>query len=98
MRIMAAAIAILLSASAIAQTPAFDPKSWKGQHAGKPTQVLTLGSAHLSQLGQPVTPEMMEPLLAKLATFNPTIITHEGLSGEQCDIVNRVSSALSRHL
>jgi hypothetical protein len=75
-----------------AATPAFDPRSWKGAHLGSPTQVLTIGSTHLGQLGKPVTPEMLAPLLDKLAAFNPEIITHEGLSGEQCDLLKRYSA------
>jgi hypothetical protein len=75
-----------------AQTPAFDPRVWKGEHAGPPTQVLTLGSAHLGQLEKPVTPVMLAPLIDKLAAYKPDIITHEGLSGEQCDIVNRYAA------
>ncbi len=80
------------SAPVLAQTPAFDPKSWKGTQAGKMTQVLTLGSAHLAQLKSPSKPEQLAPLLDKLAAFNPDIITHEGLSGEQCDIVQRYAA------
>jgi hypothetical protein len=87
--LIVAMAALMSSAPALAQTPAFDPRSWKGQHAGPPTQVLTLGSAHLRQLEKPVTAAMLVPLLDKLAAFKPDIITHEGLSGEQCDIVNR---------
>lgn len=89
MRSLFAVVALLFSVSAFAQTPAFDPKSWKGKHAGPPTQVLTLGSAHLSQMEKPVTTAMLAPLLDKLAAFKPDIITHEGLSGEQCDQVKR---------
>jgi hypothetical protein len=81
--------ALMSSAPALAQTPAFDPRSWKGQHAGPPTQVLTLGSAHLGQMAKPVTPEMLKPLIDKLAAFKPDIITHEGRSGEQCDVLER---------
>lgn len=92
MRIITAITAMILSTSAIAQTPAFDPKSWKGQHAGPPTQVLTLGSAHLAQMETPPKPELLIPLLDKLAVFEPDIITHEGLSGEQCDIVERYAA------
>ncbi len=84
--------ALAVSAPSWGQTPAFDPRSWKGQHAGPPTQVLTLGSAHLRQLEKPVTPAMLLPLLNKLAAFKPDIITHEGLSGEQCDTVNRYAA------
>ncbi|MFC4291651.1 DUF5694 domain-containing protein [Sphingorhabdus arenilitoris] len=89
MRVLISFIALLCATSVAAQTPAFDPKSWKGEQAGPPTQVLTLGSAHLGQMEQPVTTQMLEPLLDRLAAYNPTVITHEGLSGEQCDIVNR---------
>jgi hypothetical protein len=58
-------------------------------HAGPPTQVLNLGSPHLSQLEKPVTVEMLSPLLDRLAAYKPDIITYEGLSGEQCDQVGR---------
>lgn len=92
MRLIAIFTALAFSASAIAQTPAFDPRSWKGEHAGPPTQVLTLGSAHLTQLKTPPEAQSLEPLLDKLAAFNPDIITHEGLSGEQCDVVQRYAA------
>lgn len=80
-----------LSAASLAhgETPAFDPRSWKGQHLGPPTEVLTIGSAHIGQLKIAVTPEVLKPLLAKLAAFKPDIITHEGISGEQCDVLKR---------
>lgn len=51
--------------------------------AGPKSKVLTVGSVHLSAYDK-WTPAMLEPLLAKLATFQPTVITQEGLSGEQC--------------
>lgn len=86
MRLIAVYFAVIFSASAVAQTPAFDPRSWKGLQEGPPTQVLTIGSEHLGQMEKPVTAEMLEPLLDKLAAFKPDIITHEGISGEQCDI------------
>lgn len=84
------ALALAVAAlPAVAQTPAFDPRSWHGQHIGEPTQVLTLGSPHLNQLPVTVTPTMLAPLLEKLAAFRPEIITHEGISGEQCDVLRR---------
>ncbi len=84
-----ATLLLIAAMPVFAQTPAFDPRSWKGKHAGPPTQVLTLGSAHLSQMETRVTPAMLAPLLDKLAAFKPDIITHEGLSGEQCDNISR---------
>ncbi len=82
-------LSLLMTGIVHAQTPAFDPRSWKGEHVGVPTQVLTIGSTHLGQMAKPVTPDMLAPLLDKLASFKPDIITHEGRSGEQCDVLKR---------
>ena len=84
-----AAIVVFLSGAAVAETPAFDPRDWKGQHLDPPTKVLTIGSTHLGQLNVTVTPEMLVPLLDKISAFKPEIITHEGISGEQCDVLKR---------
>jgi hypothetical protein len=92
MRLILIFCAFFVSVSASAKTPAFDPRSWRGEHAGPPTQVLTIGSAHLAQMKTPPKPESLKPLLDKLAAFDPDIITHEGLSGEQCDIVERYAA------
>jgi len=75
--------------SAAAQTPAFDPRAWKGAQAGPPTQVLTIGSAHLSQMKTKVDEAMMAGLIDKLAAYRPDIITIEALSGEQCEHMKR---------
>lgn len=56
--------------------------------AGTRTQVLNLGSPHLSEFAA-LKPAMLELLIAKLARFRPTIITIEGVSGEQCDMLSR---------
>lgn len=88
-RLIIGLIAFCVAGAAYARTPAFDPRSWKGQHIGPPTQVLTIGSTHLGQVKVKVTAELLDPLIAKLAEFNPTIITHEGISGEQCDMLKR---------
>jgi hypothetical protein len=69
--------------------PAVDFSTWRSAIAGPTTKVAVLGSTHLSQLSGTFDPTTLEPLLAKLAAFNPTIITHEGLSGEQCELVQR---------
>lgn len=79
----------LFALSAIAQTPAIDPQSYRGQQAGALTEVLTIGNPHLSQLPVNIEPAMLAPLLDRLAAFKPDIITHEGISGEQCDILKR---------
>ena len=84
-----AVLALVSPCAASGKTPAFDPREWKGAQAGPPTQVLTLGSPHLGQIESPLTPEMLAPLLDKLAAFKPDVITHEGTSGEQCDTLKR---------
>jgi hypothetical protein len=88
-RLVFGLVGALAAIPSFAQTPAFDPREWKGKHAGPSTQVLTLGSAHLGQMEKPPTREMLAPLLDKLAAFKPDIITHEGISGEQCDVLER---------
>ncbi|WAC25227.1 DUF5694 domain-containing protein [Blastomonas sp. SL216] len=87
--IVAAALPALANAQSAVGTPAFDPKSLRGTQAGPITQVLTIGSAHLSELEKKPTPAELDSLLDKLEAFRPVIITHEGLSGEQCDQVER---------
>lgn len=53
-----------------------------------PTQVLVLGTPHLSGIEQ-LKPEWLEPLLGRLAAWKPTVITIEGLSGPECDLLRR---------
>jgi hypothetical protein len=58
--------------------------------AGQRAKVLVLGSVHLSQLpGEQVDPASLEPLLDRLAGFNPDVITIEAISGEGCDLLAR---------
>lgn len=96
MRLIRAALALLtalspalVAAEAPAGTPAFDPKSFRGTQEGPVTEVLTIGSAHLAQLEKKPTAAELGSLLDKLAAYHPAIITHEGLSGEQCDQLER---------
>ncbi|OQP82650.1 hypothetical protein IA54_020120 [Xanthomonas phaseoli pv. syngonii LMG 9055] len=55
------------------------------------TQVLVLGSVHLSQLpkGSDISAARLQPLIDRLAAYRPTIITIENLSGETCDLMRR---------
>ncbi|MCQ4163565.1 DUF5694 domain-containing protein [Tahibacter harae] len=73
-----------LSAQAQQPLPVLDK-----QLAGPRTQVLVLGSTHLSQIKQPIAPRQLEPVLDRLAAFKPDIITVESLGGEQCDLMAR---------
>jgi hypothetical protein len=56
---------------------------------GARTQVLVLGTVHLSQMPKGFKPESLQPVLDKLAVFKPGIITIEALSGETCDLMAR---------
>jgi uncharacterized protein DUF5694 len=57
--------------------------------AGPHTQVLVLGSVHLSELPKDFDPKALDPLLDRLAGFKPEIITIEAIGGEQCDLAAR---------
>ena len=65
--------------------PAIDPREWRSEVDGPVTQVLTIGSAHLGQMDPVPTAAMLEPLIERLVAFAPDIVTHEGISGEQCE-------------
>ncbi|EPG2418262.1 DUF5694 domain-containing protein [Stenotrophomonas maltophilia] len=83
----------LCSSSALANDaayrPAFHPDQLKGPPAGRPNEVLVLGSPHLSSLPETFTPAMLEPLLQRLEAWRPTAIAVENLSGPQCDFMRR---------
>lgn len=85
--IVAAVVLMALSGPAVAQdappTQArFDPRDWSAHVAGPPTEILVLGSPHLSGAPQTFDPAVLEPLLARLEAFGPQIIAIENLSGE----------------
>ena len=46
--------------------PSFQPDQLKGPPAGRPNEVLVLGSPHLSSLPETFEPAMLEPLLQRL--------------------------------
>ncbi|MBR7800474.1 DUF5694 domain-containing protein [Undibacterium fentianense] len=77
----------LFHTSAHAQTADFDPRAWKKDVHGKATQVLVLGSPHLSAYGDKFKRDHLSGLLDRLAQFKPDLITIEALSGEQCEFV-----------
>ena len=79
--ILAAAMAIAATAPAAAQNRSFDPRAYQRQHVGEPTQVLVLGTTHLSETPDSFDPAVLEPLLDRLAAFRPDAITIEALPG-----------------
>ena len=90
--IIAAACLSLANFPVAAATPAFDPRAWKGSQAGPLTQVLTIGSPHLRELPANFQRSMLSALIDKLAAYKPDIITHEGISGEGCDTLQRYAA------
>jgi hypothetical protein len=57
--------------------------------SGPRTQVLVLGTMHLSNLPKSFNPESLGPLLDKLAAYKPDVIAIEAISGEGCDFAAR---------
>lgn len=87
----------VLAALALAAAPPFTPPLGASPTVTGPrTQVLNLGSPHLSEF-KSITPAMVEPLVASLARFRPTIITIENVSGEQCDLLSRAPRYKDAH-
>ena len=82
---------LLAASAAHAQhyRPTFHPDELKGPPVGAPNEVLVLGSPHLSQLPKTFAPEMLLPLLDRLASWQPTDIATEDMSGLQCDSLRR---------
>ena len=85
-------LALAAAQTFAAGTPAFDPRVHKKEIAGQPAEILVLGTMHLSQLPHPVDPKLFDPLLDRLAKFDPQIITVEGLSGEECEVLRGFKS------
>lgn len=84
-QIILSAMIVLFPAAALSQAIVFDPRSWKDAQEGPITQILTIGSTHLAQLERKPADGDLDDVLAKLAKFKPDIITHEGISGDQCE-------------
>jgi hypothetical protein len=83
--IAAAVLAFALATPASAQNRPFDPREYQRQVVGEPTQVLVLATMHLSGTPEDFDPAVLEPLLDRLAAFNPDAITIEALPGRQID-------------
>lgn len=75
-------LAIAMPVAAQEAARRFDPRDWRNEVSGRPTEVLVLASPHLSGTPDTFDPAVLEPLLAKLQAFQPTVIALEALSGE----------------
>lgn len=56
---------------------------------GPRTQVLVLGTAHLSDAPKGFKPQSLQPLLKRLTAFKPDIIAIEFISGQGCALMAR---------
>lgn len=59
----------------------FDPSTYQQAHIGAPTQIMVLGTPHLSGTPDNWNPSALEPLLDRLAGFKPDAIAIEALTG-----------------
>lgn len=83
---------VLVSGTAAARQeyrPSFQPDRLKGPPAGKPNEVMVLGSPHLSGFGESFRAETLAPLIERLAAWRPASIAIEKVSGLQCDSLRR---------
>ncbi|MCX7358721.1 MAG: DUF5694 domain-containing protein [Alphaproteobacteria bacterium] len=83
--ILAAAAMLAAVAPAAAQNRPFDPREYQGRHVGKATQILVIGTPHLSGTPENFDPAVLEPLLARLQAFHPDAIAIEALPGRTID-------------
>ncbi|MDP8914352.1 MAG: DUF5694 domain-containing protein [Pseudomonadota bacterium] len=84
-RIAIAFLALLVTfavAAPASPQSGLDPRSYQRRVAGEPTQILVLGTPHLSGAPENWNPAVLEPLLARLTAFRPDLITIEALSGQ----------------
>ena len=94
MRVMCALLAIASAFPAHAQVPAIDFRGVDEALTVEPTQVMVLGSAHLSAIDG-AEPHHITPLLDRLATYDPQVITIEGMPGETCEMMRTYPSEYS---
>ena len=60
----------------------FDPRAFRDRMAGEPTQILVLGTPHLSGTPEGWDAAALEPLLDRLARFRPDVVAIEALPGQ----------------
>ncbi len=83
--LVAAALTLAAVSPALAQNRPFDPRDYQTRHVGEPTQILVIGTPHLSGAPDSFDPAVLEPLLQRLEAFRPDAITIEALPGRSID-------------
>lgn len=97
-KLVAMLAAAVSATSAIAQAPnPRDLARYDSYLAVEPTQVLTLGTAHLSEfrgsIDRPALDEALDPLLDRLEKWAPDTIAIENVSGSDCAHLERYRMA-----
>ncbi|MGO4779144.1 hypothetical protein AB4084_27120, partial [Lysobacter sp. 2RAB21] len=82
------ALALGLTGAGSAQAQV-DLSTLDDKMAGPSTQVLVLGTVHLSAMPKDFDRRSLQPVIDRLVEFHPQIITIEQISGEQCDTAER---------
>jgi hypothetical protein len=85
------ALAVYLSALC-ASAKEVDISEFERDIDGPRTQILVLGSPHLSGMPDSFQAEQLEPVLERLMRFKPAVITIEKVSGESCDQLQRYAA------
>ena len=65
--------------------------------AGPTTQVLVLGTVHLSTMPKDFDRRSLQPLIDRLVEFHPQIVTVEEMPGEQCEMADRHRAIYGEH-
>lgn len=79
----------LIAAFPFAAQAQIDLSALSKDMVGQRSQVLVLGTVHLSGMPASFNPASLDGVLDRLAAFKPEIITIERESGEECDLATR---------
>ncbi len=92
MKAILIALAALACVPASAQEVAYDFQGLDPALTVEPTQVMVLGTTHLSQHRNELSPPDLDVLLERLARFAPDAITIESMPGKICEMVSAYPS------
>lgn len=87
--IVAFSLVTFCSIGAVARVLPFDPSALKPKQASPANDVLVLGTQHISGWPEAIDMKSLQPLVDRLAVWNPGIIAVEHLSGPQCDMMRQ---------
>lgn len=84
---------LVVSSPALADSGKLIAPLGKGTHGAR-TDVMVLGTPHLAAWPKDYDIKRLTPLLDRLATYQPDIITIEALSGRDCDQLKRYAATI----